>query len=273
MKKISERDKRLMQNKKRISKQYDILFEKIVEILVKYRLEVKDFNISELKKYNRLTKFNNQIKELLKNFNDDEMVIVEEILQEEFKASWKEQQKAVHKRVKMPKKEEINKITNHRNNKDGLSVKERNKRNNEYLQYKIYSAVVKNAINDNDFDKLINEDIEQVKEKFVNKTALRQAQDDITQAECLGVIFLGATLNGNYREMYDKYVDAKTDEPIDEVKKTNKYVMVYTTAGDDRVCEVCEGYAGTEFEIGEISIPEDSHPNCRCYFILKEKEL
>lgn len=270
---MNDRDKRLINNKKRLSKKYDDLFKKIIDILIEYRLRVKDWNITELKKYNRLAYFNADIKNLLKDFTKEELKIVNEILVEEFNTVWKDTQKNMHKRVKMLEKTDIENIVNYRNKNDGLTVEERNKRNIEFLQYKIYSTVTKNLQSDKDFDKLINVDLQELKHKYVTKTANRQLQDDITQTESLSTIFLCACLNNNYKTVYNTIV--KNDYEEENAKENEEeYELEFTTVGDERVCRLCNGYAGQHFKAdGSFTIPDNTHPNCRCMLIPIKKDV
>ncbi|OUQ15032.1 hypothetical protein B5E87_00225 [Massilimicrobiota sp. An142] len=260
---MKKRDERLIQKKKRLSNEYDSLFEKIVEILIKYRTEVKDWNYSELKKYNRLVNFDKEISNLLRDFSKEELEVVNEILVDEFKESWKETQSKIHKRKKMPEEKEIKKIVNYRNSNDGLSVEERNKRNVDYLSYKIHGTVVKNSKESKDFDKLINQDLNNLKKNHVSKTSTRQLQDDITQAESLGVMFLAASLNGTYDDVYNTVVNG--GDYADVSQKKEIWMLYYITAGDGRVCSSCLEREGNYYPAdGSFSIPDNTHPNCRC---------
>lgn len=284
---MNKRDKRLIKQKKRLSAKYDDLFQKIIDILIKYRLQTKSWNITELKKYNRLVSFNSDIKNLLKNFNNEELELINQILLEEFKENWKDKQKYIHKRVKFPQKNDINNIVNYRNAKDGLTVQERDKRNAEFLQYKIYSTVTKNATVDKNFDKLINVDLIECKNKYVKSTATRQLQDDITQAESLSTIFLVATLNNNYKKTYNNVVNNaetvenvkndveekaevvinKTEEKKEERKEEKKaeFELIFVTQQDNRVCSMCQALESKIFkDDGSFTIPANTHPNCRC---------
>ena len=45
--------------------------------------------------------------------------------------------------------------------------------------------------------------------------------------------------------------------------------VIYETQDDDKVCPICEELAGEEYTIGIDNlpkIPDDTHPNCRCYY-------
>jgi len=45
--------------------------------------------------------------------------------------------------------------------------------------------------------------------------------------------------------------------------------QVFTTQDDEKVCEICQEYADEVYEEGDPdmpSIPEDTHPNCRCEY-------
>lgn len=52
---------------------------------------------------------------------------------------------------------------------------------------------------------------------------------------------------------------------------------VWMTAEDDRVCPICEGYAGEHVGIGDIDSapPDASHPGCRCWLqpVVSEEKL
>lgn len=41
-------------------------------------------------------------------------------------------------------------------------------------------------------------------------------------------------------------------------------IYIWCTAGDDNVCDECQGLEGTEYE-SMADVPDDPHPNCRCY--------
>lgn len=41
-------------------------------------------------------------------------------------------------------------------------------------------------------------------------------------------------------------------------------IYIWCTSGDDNVCEECQELEGTEYD-SMADVPDDPHPNCRCY--------
>ena len=66
----------------------------------------------------------------------------------------------------------------------------------------------------------------------------------------------------NTRKVEDYWDEVEADLEIEAD-------VEYRTAGDDRVCELCQGLAARDWtleEASEFNIPGDTHPHCRCTF-------
>ena len=61
-----------------------------------------------------------------------------------------------------------------------------------------------------------------------------------------------------------------TEEGLQNQNTNKKYI--FATSQDEKVCDICGPLEGEEWDIDDpdiISIPEDTHPNCRCRLLLQ----
>ena len=268
--KEKDRDERLIQNKKRLSKDLDDLFEKIIVLLVQKNITLKEWNYREFKKYNGIKEIKKELTKILNQYEIYNNKEVRDMLIKEFKTSWKETNKKNKKRQKMPKKEDIEKIANFRNRNDGLTITERNDRNLQNLNYTIYSTIQKNLQQTKDFNQLIKEDLPKVKKDYMLKKQAIEIQHNQTSAESMAVVLYVAMQNGKYQEAFEKIIGESVDDKKDD---EDKYELMLTTVGDKRVCAKCAAMEGQRFPAdGSFTIPDSTHVNCRCQLIMVEKE-
>ena len=269
--KEKDRDERLIKNKKRLSRELDSLFEKIIVLLVQKNINAKEWNYKEFKKYNGITKFKKELTELLEKYEIDNNKEVKDMLIKEFKTSWKETNKKNKKRQKMPPKEDIEKIADFRNKNDGLTITERNNRNLQNLNYTIYSTIQKNLQQSQDFNQLIKQDLTKVKKDYMLKRQAIEIQHNQTSLESMAVVLYVAMQNGKYQKVFETIVGEKNDD--DKKNDEDKWELMLTTVGDKRVCSKCAALEGQRFPAdGSFTIPDSTHVNCRCQLLMVEKE-
>ena len=267
---MEDRDKRLIQNKKRLSAELDDLFEKIIVLLVQKNITLKEWNYREFKKYNGIQEIKKEFTKILNQYEIDNNKEVRDMLIKEFKASWKETNKKNKKRQKMPPKEDIEKIANFRNRNDGLTIQERNTRNLQNLNYTIYSTIHKNLQQSQDFNQLIKQDLQKVKKDYMLKKQSIEIQHNQTSAESMAVVLFVAMQNGKYQEAFERIVGEANDDKKDD---GDKFELMLVTVGDKRVCDKCAAMEGQRFPAdGSFTIPNSTHVNCRCQLIMVSKE-
>jgi SPP1 gp7 family putative phage head morphogenesis protein len=71
-------------------------------------------------------------------------------------------------------------------------------------------------------------------------------------------------INAHHQAMMQEYKNWRADNFI--------IIAEFTTAGDDRVCTICEGFSGDHFTLEEIEHLIPVHPQCRCIAIPVRKE-
>ena len=268
---MEDRDKRLIQNKKRLSAELDDLFKEIIVLLMQKNISLKEWNYNEFKKYDGITKFKRELTKIINQFQVDNDKEVKDMLIKEFKTSWKETNKKNKKRQKMPDSKDIEKIANFRNRNDGLTITERNNRNLQNLNYTIYSTIQKNLQQTKDFNQLIKEDLPKVKKDYMLKKQAIEIQHNQTSAESMAVVLFVAMQNGKYKEAYQRIIgeNANNDKKDDK----DKFELMLVTVGDKRVCDKCAAMEGQRFPAdGTFTIPDSTHVNCRCTLLMVEKE-
>ena len=60
-------------------------------------------------------------------------------------------------------------------------------------------------------------------------------------------------------------------EPISPIDYQSSVQVMFVTRQDDKVCDICEQYNNNVYDINDSSkpeIPDDTHPNCRCRFVV-----
>lgn len=78
-----------------------------------------------------------------------------------------------------------------------------------------------------------------------------------------------ANMSADEFEKYEKRIHAQMNKigipsNIELAYENQGKIFVWHTIGDNRVCDNCEAMEGKIFENME-DIPDDLHPNCRCY--------
>ena len=60
-------------------------------------------------------------------------------------------------------------------------------------------------------------------------------------------------------------------EPISPIDYQSSVQVMFVTRQDEKVCDICEPYNNNVYDINDSSkpeIPDDTHPNCRCRFVV-----
>ena len=60
-------------------------------------------------------------------------------------------------------------------------------------------------------------------------------------------------------------------EPINPIDYQSTVQVMFVTRNDEKVCEICQPYDNLVYDINDSSkpeIPDDTHPNCRCRFVV-----
>lgn len=60
-------------------------------------------------------------------------------------------------------------------------------------------------------------------------------------------------------------------EPITPIDYTTTIQVMFKTREDEKVCQICEPYNNNVYDINDDTkpeIPDDTHPNCRCRFVV-----
>lgn len=87
-------------------------------------------------------------------------------------------------------------------------------------------------------------------------------------------------ISGGIRSGIDRIASGLGIRSLNDGTLSNAELVEFVTEGDDKVCPICDGYDGEVFEVdpdtGIIEdgpvIPDETHPNCRCRYLLIEDE-
>ena len=118
-------------------------------------------------------------------------------------------------------------------------------------------------------------DFKQDKESIKNKYGLTEKDYKIA-AEMKSKI--SSIENEAVRTSSDSGTKALNDGTIGNVGDTDRFTAVYVTEEDERVCPICKPLEGNEYRIDPETrilidaplLPDDTHPNCRCRYLLKD---
>jgi hypothetical protein len=120
------------------------------------------------------------------------------------------------------------------------------------------------------FNKGIKSKGQEINSKHVSKAGLVSMQRSIRSPD----------LKQIHRQ--NIYIDRKKDREIQSQALTDlppeqeaELQFIFMTQQDEKVCEICRGLELQTWALADPDIPEipdDTHPNCRCIFLLAESE-
>lgn len=80
----------------------------------------------------------------------------------------------------------------------------------------------------------------------------------------------------------DSGTKALSEGTTSAIENTAQFSVIFVTEEDDRVCPICQEFEGIEYQVDPDTriiinapvIPDDTHPNCRCrYMIIDSEEI
>lgn len=88
----------------------------------------------------------------------------------------------------------------------------------------------------------------------------------------LGFVIESASIS--LEEPKEIRISVADDAEPDTTSEDGTPLVRYQTEDDERVCPICEDLGGDTYLIDDLKpeIPEDTHPNCRCYYVFEEND-
>lgn len=118
-------------------------------------------------------------------------------------------------------------------------------------------------------------DFKQNKESVKNKFGLTEREYKIASDMKTKI---SDVENRAVKSSSDSGTKALSEGTFSNVGDTDRFTAVFVTEEDDRVCPICRPLEGNEYKINPETriienaplIPDDTHINCRCRYLLKD---